>query len=203
MNLLETATILHYHRHRMATYGDAAVEALGWKGANSQSKRFEVIAGAANFDGSAILDAGCGHGDLKAFLDERFHDFSYIGVDHVPEFIAHAKARYAASQHTWFHSCDFSKLELPRVDYVIASGALGYRCAQPQFHLEMVRRMYQAAEQAAIFNALDAARFPAHPLLVGRDCEQLVAFCRELSPDVAVIRGYLDDDFTVCMYRAR
>jgi len=55
----------------------------------------------------------------------------------------------------------------------------------------------------AIFNALDAARFPAHPLLVGRDCEQLVAFCRELSPDVAVIRGYLDDDFTVCMYRAR
>ena len=203
MNILENAAILHYHRHRMATFGDVAVEALGWKCLYSQRKRFEVIAGAADFDNCCILDVGCGRGDLKAFLDERFADFSYIGIDHVPEFIAQAQARYAASPRTWFHSCDFSKLVLPRVDYVIASGALGYRCAQPQFHVEMVRRMYQAAGRGLIFNALDAARFPEHPLLVGRDRKQLVAFCRELSPDVAVIRGYLDDDFTVCIYRNR
>ena len=203
MNLLETATILHYHRHRMAMYGDAAIESLGWRGPDSQRNRFEVIAGAADFDGRSILDVGCGRGDLKAFFDERFRDFSYIGIDHVPEFIAQAKARYDAYPHTWFYHGDFSKLELPRVDYVIASGALGYRCAEPEFHLEMVRRMYRAADRAAIFNALDAARFPEHPLLVGRDYEELLAFCRELSPDVSVVRGYLDDDFTVCMYRDR
>jgi SAM-dependent methyltransferase len=202
MNLLENATILHYHRHRMATYGDAAVEALGWKCPDTQSKRFEVIAGAADFNGSSILDVGCGHGDLKAFLDERFVDFSYIGIDHLPEFIAQAEVRYDASPRTWFYCRDFSKLELPRVDYVIASGALGYRCAEPQFHLEMVRKMYRTAGRALIFNALDAAFFPDHPLLVGRDREELVAYCRGLCPDVTVVSGYLDDDFTICMVRA-
>jgi SAM-dependent methyltransferase len=203
MNLFESATILHYHRHRMATYGDAAVQALGWKCVDSQRKRFDVIADAANFDGSAILDIGCGHGDLKPFLDERFVDFSYIGIDHLPEFIAQAEARYGTCPRTWFHTCDFSKLELPHVDYVIASGALGYRCAQPQFHLEMVGRMYQAAERALIFNALDAAFFPEHPLLVGRNYEQLVAYCRGLCPNVNVVRGYLYDDFTICVVRAQ
>jgi len=201
VNLLESATILHYHRHRIATYGDGGVQALGWKSLGSQRKRFEVIAGSADFDGHSILDVGCGHGDLKAFLDERFVDFTYIGIDQVPEFIAQAEARYDACTRTWFYCRDFGKLALPGVDYVIASGALGYRCAEPQFHLEMVRKMYQAAGRALIFNALDAAFFPDHPLLVGRDYEELVAYCRGLCPDVTVVRGYLQDDFTICMVR--
>ncbi len=186
----------------MAAFGECSPKSLGWRGEDSQRKRFEVIASAADFTGGSILDIGCGRGDLKAFLDERFRDFAYIGIDHVPEFIAQAQARYGACPRTWFHLCDFSTLELPRVDYVIASGALGYRCAEPEFHLQMVRRMYRAAARAAIFNALDAARFPEHPLLVGRDADELVAFCRQLSPDVSVAKGYLDDDFTVCLYRA-
>lgn len=49
---------------------------------------------------------------------------------------------------------------------------------------------------------LDAARFPAHELLVGHDCEQVVGLCRELTDRVEVVRGYLADDFTVIVKRS-
>jgi trans-aconitate methyltransferase len=203
VNLIERATVLHYHHHRMAVFGERAAESLGWKAEDSQRKRFEVIADAADFTGCSVLDLGCGRGDLKGFLDRRVAAFSYIGIDQMPAFIAQAHARYGDCPRTWFHQCDFSALELPRVDYVVASGALGYRCADPMYHLDMIRKMYEAAHRAAIFNVLDAARFPEHPLLVGRDCEEVIAFCETLCPEVEVVRGYLDDDFTVCVYRDR
>jgi trans-aconitate methyltransferase len=34
---------------------------------------------------------GCGYGDLKQYLDQSFSDFTYIGIDQMPEFISEAK----------------------------------------------------------------------------------------------------------------
>lgn len=201
MNPIDRATILYYHRHRMASFGDCSLKSLGWRGEDSQRKRFEVIAEAGGFSGCSVLDVGCGRGDLKQFLDTRFTQFSYIGLDHIPEFIEQARQAYEGVAETWFFECDFSAVKWPQVDYVVASGALGYRSGDADFHLEMVRRMYASARRAVIFNMLDAAVFPDHPLLVGRDCDEVLAHCRELTPDVRVIRGYLEDDVTFCLYR--
>lgn len=201
MNPIDRATILQYHRHRMAAFGDCTLKSLGWRGEDSQRRRFEVIADAGEFSGCSVLDVGCGRGDLKRFLDTRFTQFSYIGLDHMPEFIEQARQSYEGVAQTWFFECDFSAVKWPQMDYVVASGALGYRSADPQFHLEMVRRMYASARRAVIFNMLDAAVFPAHPLLVGRDCDEVLAHCRAMTSDVRVIRGYLEDDVTFCLYR--
>ncbi|MBC7603282.1 MAG: class I SAM-dependent methyltransferase, partial [Ramlibacter sp.] len=185
MDLIERATIIHYHRHRIAEYG-AQPQALGWKAARSQSERFGVILRAADYSNCSVLDVGCGRGDLKAHLDDAFDDVRYTGLDQMPEFIADAVARYgngdgdvAASR---FLLGDFTQGELPISDYVIACGALGYRCAEPGFHLRMIRRMHAACRRALIFNVLDARRFAQHPLLVGRDCDEVLDLCRRLSP---------------------
>lgn len=203
MNLLERAAILHFHRHRIATHGDD-VMALGWRNADSQQKRFDVISSLADFSGRTVLDVGCGRGDLKAFLDRRFADVAYIGIDQMPEFIADANARYAPTAHIStcrFYQADFSEVSFPRVDYVIASGALAYRTAEAGFVFDMIERLYAASERAVIFNFLDADRFPDHPLLQGHDCEAVIAHCQRISPDVEVVRGYLDDDITVRITR--
>ena len=65
----------------------------------------------------------------------------------------------------------------------------------------MIRKMYEAATRAVAFNMLDAEQFPEHPLLVGHDCNKIVALCRTLSPRVTVARDYLEDDFAVFMFR--
>jgi trans-aconitate methyltransferase len=201
MTLLEKATIIHYHRHRIGEFEGGTVEALGFRGEESQVKRFEALATVADLNGGSILDIGCGHGDLKGFLDARFHGFSYVGIDQMAEFIQQARSLYGQRPSCYFCIADFTEAELPQADYVFASGVLGYRCEDSGFPFAMIERMYRAANKALAFNMLDAANFPSHPLLVGHDVGEVVEFCERLAPDVRLVRGYLEDDFTVLMYK--
>jgi SAM-dependent methyltransferase len=201
MNLKERATIIHYHRHRIATFGDGTVGALGWREADSQRVRFEVIADAVDFEGRSVLDVGCGHGDLCGFLLSRFDNVSYVGLEQVPEFVQVARDRYGTLPNTWFHCGDAVTAGLPGVDCVVASGTLNYRCEDPRFHYELIRRLYDAADEVLVFNVLVAARFPEHPLLRGHDPEEVASFCRGLSDAVDIIEGYAKDDVTFCVRR--
>ena len=201
MNLIEKATIIHYHRHRIQAYERGTVKALGWRGDDSQHKRFEVISTIGDFRECSLLDVGCGHGDLKGYLDTTISAFTYIGIDQMPEFIAVAQEQYRDSPNTFFYQADFTTVEFPQVDYVLASGALGYRCDNPDFYGQMIQKMYEAATKAAAFNMLDAAHFQDDQLLVGHDFDTIVALCKRLSHRIAVVRGYLDDDFTVFLYK--
>jgi SAM-dependent methyltransferase len=205
MTPIERATILHYHRHRIAEHGNGAPEALGWKSGDSQRRRFEAIAEVAGFeDGCSVLDLGCGTGDLKAFLDERFRypELRYLGIDQMPEFIETARQRFAAQQeHTAFALAHFDSAPLPRADIVVACGALGYRSADPHWVFNVVARMYAAAERVFVFTLLDASVFPEHPLLVGHDINDVADYCRKLAAQVEVVRGYAADDAAIVMRR--
>lgn len=206
MTPIERATVLHFHRHRVATHGSGTPEALGWKHAESQRLRFETIAEAAEFEeGCSVLDAGCGTGDLKAYLDERFRfaALRYLGIDQMPEFIETARARFAGqADRTAFALAHFDTAPLPRADVVVACGAFGYRCADPHWVFNVVARMYAAAERVFVFTLLDSAVFPEHPLLVGHDIDEVATFCRKLAPRVEVVRGYAPEDAAVVMRRA-
>ena len=201
MNLMEKATIIHYHRHRIQKYNSGTVEALGYRGQDSQSKRFATLVEAGDISGNSLLDVGCGYGDLKAYLDAHFHGFDYIGIDQMAEFITEARNLYGQRPNCYFCIADFSIVDLPSADYVFASGVLGYRCADTNFYFSMIEKMYRAANKVLAFNMLDVAKFPQHELLTGHDSEKVLAFCKTLSPDVRLIRGYLEDDFTVLMYK--
>jgi len=195
MDLIDRATVLHYHRHRIRSHGVQAIEALGWREEASQSRRFEQIARSADFSHSTVLDLGCGRGELKAYLSERFEGLSYLGVDQQPEFIAAARERYAHDPEAAFIEADFSRLHLPRVDHVLACGALGYRSRNPLHLNQTIARMFACARRTVVFNVLDARHFPAdHPLLLGRDVEAVRAFCLQLCPRVELIQGYAPDD---------
>jgi len=65
MNLIDKATTIHFHRHRIATDANGTVRALGWKGAESRIRRFEVLGVVDDLSGCSVLDMGCGYGDLK------------------------------------------------------------------------------------------------------------------------------------------
>lgn len=201
MTLLEKAAIMHFHRHRIEAFDGGTVEALGYRGEESQIRRFEALTQAGCLNGRSILDVGCGHGDLKGYLDTRFHGFSYIGIDQMAEFIQHARVLYGQRPSCYFCVADFTEADLPRADYVFASGVLGYRCEDKEFYFAMIETLFLAANRALAFNMLDAAKFPDHPLLVGHDAETVMAFCTRLSRDARLVQGYLEDDFTVLMYK--
>ena len=108
MNHKEKATIIYYHRHRIAEHKDGTAKDLGWKGEESQQKRYEVISSLCDFNNSSSLDIGCGYGDLKAFLDQKFSNFIYLGIDQMPEFVDRCIERYAGFANTHFLPTDFS-----------------------------------------------------------------------------------------------
>ncbi|HCS12384.1 MAG: hypothetical protein COS82_06635 [Zetaproteobacteria bacterium CG06_land_8_20_14_3_00_59_53] len=201
MTLLEKATVLHYHRHRVAEHAAGTVEALGYRASDSQVKRFEALVSVGNLNDCLVLDVGCGHGDLKGFLDARFHGFNYVGIDQMTEFVQQARHVYGQRPSCYFCVADFTQAELPRADYVFASGVLGYRCADPGYYFAMIDRLFGAARRGLAFNMLDKEYFPDHPLLVGHDVYEVLEYCRGLAPDAEMLRGYLDDDFTVLMRR--
>jgi SAM-dependent methyltransferase len=199
MTLIEKATIIHFHRHRLSTYGNGSFRALGWKSMESQVKRFEVIAGSWDLNNKSILDVGCGYGDLKDYLDNLYSNFHYTGIDQQPEFIVEAKQIYAGKPDTYFFQTDFTQAAFPKVDYVIASGALSYRSTDTRFIYQIIAKMYSAANGGVAFNLFDAGTFPDHPILVGHNIEEIKCFCQTLCPQVRVITGYFDDDYTIIL----
>ena len=202
MRLRERSRIVRFHRRRIARYGEGTPASLGWKVPTSQSTRFEVICRVGDLTGSTILDLGCGYGDLRAYIDERFSGVTYIGVDAVPEFIEHAARRYQDRADTSFLRADFAHLDLPTADYVVSSGAFAYRRRDQAYYTDIIQKMYDAATVGVAFNMLDDATFVAHGLLAGHDKEHILAFCRSIAPAARLVSGYLADDFTVFMYRS-
>jgi SAM-dependent methyltransferase len=200
MTAIDNATILHWHRFRIREFGQGTVKALGWRGPESQTARFDVLLQVGDLEGCSVLDVGCGLGDLCRLLHQRGVHCEYTGIDHMPEFLSEASARHGALPRTRFLLGNFARDPLPRADYVLASGAFGYRSSEPGFHLRVARKLAGTANIALAFNMLDAATFQRDDLLVGHDRRQVTSYCRTLSPNIQVIDRYLDDDFTVFLY---
>ena len=65
-----------------------------WARPDSQERRFEVFAEQLDLQGKVLLDAGCGSGDLAAWLQGRGIGYGrYVGVDGVEPVLVHARGR--------------------------------------------------------------------------------------------------------------
>jgi len=199
MTIIEKQQIKSYHTERLKKWEDKRSKILGWTSKKAQQLRFETITSLASFNSTSVLDLGCGYGDFKQFLDHRFYDFDYIGLDQQPEFIAQAKERFSNSQNTWFYTSDFTRCQLPEVDIVVACGVLSYRCNEPNFYMRSIQQFYESAKKTLILNMLDEDGFHSGPLLVSHNKEEIYKQCREFCKHVTLETGYLDNDFTIRM----
>ncbi len=200
MNIFEKAKIIQFHKERLKT-GRTDLNKLGWRSPESQQKRFEILLSAGDLEGKTILDLGCGYGDLKNFIDAKYNDVKYIGVDMLPEFVNDAAKRFTYDQNACFILGDFSGMELPEADYVFACGALCYCSKDPDYYYKMIRKMYAVAKYAIVFNMLDDQVFPKHPILKAHNKNEILSFCSSISTRVELTDGYLEDDFTISIFK--
>ncbi|AUW05883.1 class I SAM-dependent methyltransferase [Vibrio campbellii] len=199
MKWLDRLRIAHYHRKRHKQFGDDKARTLGWQDTFSQVTRFEALCRDLHLDGASILDVGCGYGDLLAFIEQAGHRPSfYVGIDQQRRFIADSRRRLFQTENQFMRG-DFSKLILPRVDYVVASGSLNYQSTNPSHTVEMIDKMYHAANLACAFNLLDEAKLPSMRMLESHNKEGILRYCKLLSERSYLIEGYSDHDFTVVM----
>ncbi|MEN9354571.1 MAG: hypothetical protein RL318_1896, partial [Fibrobacterota bacterium] len=165
----------------------------------SQTRRFEALCRLDLFQGSTVLDLGCGYGDLKPHLDASFEGITYLGVDFLTEFVTEATHRHGHLPDTRFAHADFMTAALPEVDVVVASGSLNYRSENPAHPKPVIERMWNAARKGVVFNLLDRFWIPEDELVTGYEPFAILEFCRTLCPAAELVNDYLPDDFTILM----
>ena len=95
-------------------------EFVGWNSKNDQLKRFEILLKIGVKNGHTVLDFGCGLGALYEYMNKKYDNFEYIGVDINNDFIKECKKKFPET--TFKTIKDITDIK-NKYDWFIASGA--------------------------------------------------------------------------------
>jgi SAM-dependent methyltransferase len=179
-----------------------------WKSREAQHLRFEVMIRLADFNGSVIVDAGCGAGDFAAHLLERGVNFrQYVGIDALAEMIQCAGNR--GLERCRFVHADLLADALPMIeaqpDFVCLSGTLN--TMDEASARRLVKLAFDTAARGVVFNFLSDRPHPrweqqaTHP---ARRFDTLgwLEWSLSLSSRVSFTQDYLDGhDATILIRR--
>lgn len=203
MGIKDLATVQAYHRDRVRDFGAGTSQALGWKNRETQFEKFAELCKLGDFTNRNVLDLGCGHGDLFAYLLERHSGIQYVGIDQFDSFLELAVQRYGQYANCRFYRGDFAAIPLVTADYVVCSGALNYRQSESGYLQQMIARFFGAARIGLGINLLRRVDFSAG-ILVAFDPEKVLRFCKQIASRVCLVEPSGDaqeDYYSVFLYR--
>ena len=198
MDLLSRAHIIKYHNDSIKKFGINSHQALGWRKKNEQLLRFKMLLEPNKLNDCSVLDIGCGTGDLLAYLISKNIYCEYTGIDQIKDFIILAGEKYKNQNNTSFLFGDFWTADLGKYDYVLASGALSYRNADPNFIFKMIAHLFSLSKKALAFNLLEKTDLK-NGGLVAYNKNEILGFCKKLSSNVILKDDYLEGDFRILM----
>lgn len=208
------------YREAVLRHG-AGFEATLWQSREHQRERFRVICGMADVTGRVVVDAGCGRGDMAAFLrDEGLAYGRYIGLEAMPEMVGAGRAMGLEEAH--FFEADFASdpgayerccaeaagdRDAPgaQPDLIVFSGSLN--TFEQGAALEALDAAWGAAREAIVFNFLSDR---CAPEVRGRDTSParrfdalaMVAWALERTTRVRFRQDYFDGhDATIGMMK--
>jgi len=198
----ERRRIVASHRDSLAQYGHAP-QALYWSSEAAQTERFRALAGVGIRPGDSLLDVGCGFADLMGWLQQQGCPVRYTGIDLSPDLLEVAAASHPDAELLCGELSDFTLADAS-FDWVVLSGALNDPVDEDgDYAYATIAGMYRLCRKGIAFNLLDATEGVTF-LTLGLqhfDPEVVVAFCRRLIPHVELVRGYLEGDFTLRLWR--
>jgi SAM-dependent methyltransferase len=196
---------LEPYREAVRRFGPGFQSTL-WSSREGQHLRFDVMIDLAGLDQRAVLDAGCGSGDLAQHLITRGVKFlRYVGVDAVAEMIECARQRNLPG-------CEFlvadlldnaAPLRIVKPDVVCISGTLN--TMDEDSARRLVRTAFDSAAQGVVFNFLSNRPDEAYG---GKDLGPARRFdtirwldwALHLTPRISFTQDYLDGhDATIMM----
>jgi trans-aconitate methyltransferase len=190
LNFFLRDPIRHYHQQMIQLHGADSSLALGWRTRDDQLLRFRILAEIADLNERSVLDAGCGYGDLYTFLLQIYPTVKYSGIEQMTEMVKEGRRSVPGIMQG-----DFLRDRLPVSDYVLVSGSLNY--GQDVF--EAIPKLYAACTMGLGFNLL--RKVTGEGILKAHDPDEIFAFARTLSPNVALRDDYAEEDFTLFIYR--
>jgi SAM-dependent methyltransferase len=131
------------------------IKTVGWGSIKDQELRFDVLFRGLDPTGKAILDVGCGLGDLVPYLEQRTGgNFSYIGVDVAGKLISDAQKNHGIDKRS-FYVGDLLSVDVAPVDIAVMSGALSFKVDGIEtYAYEIMEKMFALSGEAACLNFL-------------------------------------------------
>lgn len=191
--------IAAYYDRLAAAHGNTP-QAVDAPTAQALEARHAALAQVADMNWKRVLEVGCGHGVLGAYLTSRYPDITYRGIDISAGLLA--VGRQARPELDLRH---LNLMELDpgrRFDVVVAQGIfykLG-RDAWAKTRL-LVEKMWLHADEAVAFTAVSTWRptFQAGEFYVNP--VTMLDFCWTLTPRVVLRHDYHPGDVCFYLYR--
>lgn len=173
-------------------------EIVGWSSKKDQTKRFEILLNIGVENGDTILDFGCGLGDLYEYMNKKYDDFGYIGVDINKEFIDKCKKRYPKVKFKKIK--DITEVKY-KYDWFIASGAFTVYTPIKDM-MKTIKNAFKQVKYGIAINFLDSSYAEDSDLYAirGYDKKELYElFIEEFKEfhTVELHEGYIENDFTI------
>ena len=191
------------YREALEKHGDSHRSVLLPKG-RQKERFFALTRHIKGGDGFSIMDFGCGLAHLKNYLDARFSDYRYIGVDMLPEFIAANQRKFPDGE---FCRIDSYRDIAGSYDYVVASGTFNILYDQdPEVHQEMVFAMLSHLfERTQVYLAVDFMTDDVDYVQEGAYHQSVSALYefvyRNLSKRIVLDQSYMPYEYTLTVHK--
>ena len=117
--------VANYYSEKLAQHG-VTPRGVDWNGEEGQILRFEQLCKIVEADAQvfSLNDLGCGYGALLEFIDNRYTEYSYLGIDVSDDMVLAAKSRHSAIPSARFLTAAEPDV---KADYSVASGIFNVR----------------------------------------------------------------------------
>ncbi|QKI88160.1 class I SAM-dependent methyltransferase [Thiomicrorhabdus xiamenensis] len=189
-------------------------QALYWSSREIQQIRFDILsrvfaqqAPRGEESAFSVLDVGCGFADLRNYLWDKGLDIDYVGIDLSEDMVQSARFQYPDIQVQQGDLFD-QGFAAEQFEFVLLSGALNEvveadQEGQGRYAKAIISEMYRICSKGVAFNLLDARNewIASRPDLQSFVPQEIVNYCQTFADRVAWEDGYLDNDFTVFLYK--
>ena len=195
----EDIDILHrYYDEKLKTYGHDT-RSLGWI-PGARKVRFDALTAIGDLNGSAVLDVGCGFGDLYGYLSSKGIKVDYTGIDINPDFIDIAKKAYPDAR---FMVADFEEDTSGKdFDWAFAAGIFTIKISDNRrFIRNTMKRMFDVCNKGLSADFLS-------PSPLGNDAywrcppEDVFKFGRSMTKRVALRADYMATEYCIYLYKS-
>ena len=194
MNAAEKAFIMKRYSERLKLYGDSPLT-LGWTKDKAQL-RYHILLNHWSFNGDALLDFGCGFGDLYAYIKQTHLKVHYHGYDSNPDLIALGRKKYPDIP---LLVADIFTLNTPQLfDYAVSSGVHNLKLQDNWHFIEKTFEQFARLCRKGFslnFISNKVTRFDAH--LYHADPAKILDLAYRYSKKIILRNDYMPFEFTI------
>ena len=208
MNSRREEIIARFNEAMRAHYGPLLAagrqghQVVDWASRRSQLARFAVLADNVDLEGASLLDAGCGVGELWAYLKDRNIRCDYLGVDLMQQMTERAGRLHPDGRFQCADILTQDPFGGRRFDVVFCSGMFNLTFGHNMEFLPMaLGRLWEFAGRTLVFNLLHHRAGGAGKRYFYYDPAQVLPLLEPLGCRCRLLDDYLPNDFTVICTR--